>query len=129
MWEKITHFSFIIFQNHQKMFGEKTIAIVLLTLSTICIANPCQDDQWWNSENDGCFNCTQCDLQHVVLVPCQIHKDAICGTISELAFDYRTFVQRNRNELSSEEVSGFLYDKKYCLIQIFFFLESIQISK
>lgn len=105
MWEKNNSFFILNFQNHQKMFGEKTIAIVLLTLSTICIANPCQDDQWWNSENEECLNCTQCDLQHVVLVPCQIHKDAVCGTISELAFDYRTFVQRNRNQLSSEEVS------------------------
>lgn len=102
MWEKKN--SYFLFQNHQKMFCEKTICLVLLTLSTICIANPCQDDQWWNSENEACFNCTQCDLQHVVLVPCQIHKDAICGTISELAFDYRTFIQRNRNHLSTEEV-------------------------
>lgn len=107
MGKKTNKFFISIFQNHQKMFCEKTIAIVLLTLSTICIANPCQDDQFWNSDNEECFNCTQCDLQHVVLVPCQIHKDAICGTISELAFDYRTFIQRNRNHLSTEEVCLF----------------------
>lgn len=109
MGKKTNKFFISIFQNHQKMFCEKTVAIVLLTLSTICIANPCQDDQFWNSDNEECFNCTQCDLQHVVLVPCQIHKDAICGTISELAFDYRTFIQRNRNHLSTEEVCLFFF--------------------
>lgn len=63
--------------------------IITTVLVTLCAASVCPPgDKYWNPSLESCVNCTRCDLQvHVVLRPCEVHRDTVCGPLSDLQID------------------------------------------
>ncbi|XP_018331230.1 tumor necrosis factor receptor superfamily member wengen isoform X2 [Agrilus planipennis] len=52
-----------------------------------------QGKQFLDTERQRCANCTICDHAKglVVLRPCEVHRDTICGTINELTLDWSLY--------------------------------------
>ncbi|XP_055371305.1 tumor necrosis factor receptor superfamily member wengen isoform X2 [Condylostylus longicornis] len=62
---------------------------ILLFNCTLCNGLPCQSNSWWDSLNNQCIPCTECnESETIVLRPCQVHQDTICGSIHDLEIDY-----------------------------------------
>ncbi|RZC37567.1 hypothetical protein BDFB_012587 [Asbolus verrucosus] len=53
-------------------------SLVCISSASICV----QGKQYLKSET--CVNCTECAEGNLVLRPCEIHRDTVCGPISEL---------------------------------------------
>lgn len=48
----------------------------------------CPEHHWWQGELNACTPCTVCDKsQSIVLRPCSLHLDAICGTLDDLELE------------------------------------------
>lgn len=63
--------------------------IVIICCSLIDqTAAVCPDHTWWDQKSDSCAGCTICEEQTIVLRPCQIHKDTVCGTLQDLEIDW-----------------------------------------
>lgn len=66
----------------------------LLIISSISLgaASVCpQGKQFLHQELQVCLNCTICDNEKgdVVLRPCEVHRDTICGPLSELTLNWK----------------------------------------
>lgn len=57
-------------------------AVSCTTLATLCP----QGDKYWNPYLERCVNCTQCNLSQneIVLRPCEVHRDTLCGPFQAL---------------------------------------------
>lgn len=71
--------------------------LVLSTTCTLCAASPCQSHSWWDSVKDRCIPCTECQGQLIVLRPCQLHRDTICGSIYDLEIDWMVLAKTEPN--------------------------------
>lgn len=63
---------------------------VLLILTGYCqlIDAVCDEHHWWQQQLNECIPCTVCDAsQSIVLRPCQLHSDTVCGTLDDIEFD------------------------------------------
>ncbi len=72
------------------------LSLALLVTSINCHRPPCLEQSWWDEKTDSCIECTICDEQSIVLRPCQPHKDAICGTLNDLEYDWNGIVEPDR---------------------------------
>lgn len=73
------------------------VVIVLTTTCSSCEGSPCQPLQWWDPFQDKCIPCTECKDQKIVLRPCQLHRDAICGSIYDLEIDWMLLAKTEPN--------------------------------
>lgn len=63
---------------------------ILIVLTGYCqlIEAICDEHQWWQQQLNKCIPCTVCDAgQSIVLRPCQLHSDTVCGTLDDIEFD------------------------------------------
>lgn len=69
-------------------------AVGCTTLATLCP----QGIKYWNASLERCVNCTKCDLtvNQIVLRPCEVHRDTICGPFHELDIDWNWVNQHHR---------------------------------
>lgn len=61
--------------------------LLLISTAAICTASVCpRGKQYLDIEKQECVNCTVCDSVKglVVLRPCDVHKDTVCGPIEKL---------------------------------------------
>lgn len=75
-----------------KTFGQFSINIylvaILLASSVQSIDAICAEQHWWQEELDSCIPCTVCDRsESIVLRPCQLHSDTVCGTFDDLELE------------------------------------------
>lgn len=69
-------------------------ACVSIAVATVCPPG----EQYWNPEQETCVNCTRCDTKgHVVLRPCEVHRDTLCGPLSELEIDWSWLAGRKQH--------------------------------
>ncbi|XP_046672156.1 uncharacterized protein LOC124362044 [Homalodisca vitripennis] len=74
--------------------GIKTTKVRLLAavfLLPLCAASLCPSGlQYWSTETESCVNCSRCDsaAKQVVIRPCQVHVDTVCGPLSDLNIDW-----------------------------------------
>ncbi|GAB0100872.1 Tumor necrosis factor receptor superfamily member wengen [Sergentomyia squamirostris] len=74
-------------------------------VSTWAMMDPCEKGSWWDSVENQCVRCTQC--QEATLRTCQPHTDAICGTFQDLGLDPHVLSRiDHRLEGSQEPLSG-----------------------
>nr|CAD7199913.1 unnamed protein product [Timema douglasi] len=53
--------------------------------------------QFWDTTSESCVNCTRCiSPEEVVLRPCEIHQDTLCGPISSLNIDW-SWIDRSKH--------------------------------
>ncbi|XP_030767773.1 tumor necrosis factor receptor superfamily member wengen [Sitophilus oryzae] len=63
-----------------------TPCLLLVTvIASSVLASICPEKQYLNAELQVCTNCSNCTHGTVVLKPCEMHKDTICGPISALS--------------------------------------------
>ncbi|XP_039280065.1 uncharacterized protein LOC111054411 isoform X2 [Nilaparvata lugens] len=63
------------------------LVVVVLVLAPVCWASLCQfGSEYWSEEAGACVKCSRCEQAHapVVLRPCQVHRDTVCGPLSAL---------------------------------------------
>lgn len=70
--------------------GMKVTSTFLVLLVSTALASVCPPgEKYWNSSLESCVNCTRCDpALHVVLRPCEVHRDTVCGPLSNLDIDW-----------------------------------------
>ncbi|XP_055841286.1 tumor necrosis factor receptor superfamily member wengen [Episyrphus balteatus] len=73
------------------------VVIFLTTTCSSCEGSPCQSFQWWDPFQDKCIPCTECSGQKIVLRPCQLHRDTICGSIYDLEIDWMLLAKTEPN--------------------------------
>lgn len=62
--------------------------LIILTNSVQLIDAFCAEHHWWQEELNKCTPCTVCDAtQSIVLRPCQLHSDTVCGTLDDLELE------------------------------------------
>ncbi|KAF2899673.1 hypothetical protein ILUMI_06500 [Ignelater luminosus] len=74
--------------------------LLILTSVSFVTASVCpQGKQFLKQELQTCVNCTICDSKRgeVVLRPCEVHRDTICGPLSELTLNWK-FSQQPQSE-------------------------------
>lgn len=54
-------------------------SLVCMGSASICV----QGKQYLNTKLETCVNCTQCAIGDMVVRPCEIHRDTLCGPIKE----------------------------------------------
>lgn len=65
------------------------MVVAFSVTTTHCHHAPCLEKYWLNHTHNSCTECTKCDEQQlIVLIPCQPHKDAICGTLGDLGYQW-----------------------------------------
>lgn len=63
-------------------------ALIILTGYCQLIEAVCNEQHWWQPQLNKCIPCTVCDAsQSIVLRPCQLHSDTVCGTLDDIEFD------------------------------------------
>lgn len=63
--------------------------IVLLSLVQVSLGSAsCHQHEYWDNEDAICIPCSKCDQQSVVIRPCQLHLDTVCGSINDLEVDW-----------------------------------------
>lgn len=68
------------------------LLVLLASLIQLSVASiPCSNYEYWDSKRDMCLQCTKCDVQMIVVSPCQAHKDTNCGPMSKLEIDWSQF--------------------------------------
>lgn len=80
-----------MFVKFQVMVTDSPIRLLCFTLCiSLSLATVCPPgEQYWDPERESCTNCTRCDLKgYVVLRPCVVHLDTLCGNLSDLRIDW-----------------------------------------
>ena len=79
----------------------------LLLILPLSYATPCHTGhQFWNETLGKCVVCTKCtEPGDLVLRPCQIHQDTVCGPLSSLDIDW-TFMRRSHKHSRRPPQSG-----------------------
>lgn len=101
------------------------VIYLLITLSSCVqlIDAYCNDHHWWQEQLGKCTPCTVCDKsQSIVLRPCQLHSDTVCGTLDDLELELNWLksaavaVEQKRvsfNIFFSDQVLMVLIDKRF----------------
>lgn len=70
---------------------ERIVSIVFILTTALLIDSIgaiCPESNWWDQTRDSCIPCTTCEDQSIVLRPCQLHQDTLCGTLQDLEIDW-----------------------------------------
>ncbi|KAF5282036.1 hypothetical protein FQA39_LY00560 [Lamprigera yunnana] len=104
-----------IFTSKKVMVSESIVLQLVIIVSSLCIGTALvcpQGKQFLHQDLQVCVNCTICDNEkgQVVLRPCEVHRDTICGPLSELALNWK-FLQplsenRHRHEHHKHHHAG-----------------------
>lgn len=63
--------------------------------------------QYWSSKTGSCVDCTRCQNRYeVVIRPCQVHADTICGPISALKLEWPGHKHHDHRKQEDEETSN-----------------------
>lgn len=72
--------------------GYDSIVYIVIILTTAQLFDSvgaiCPENHWWDQTHDSCAPCTTCEDQSIVLRPCQLHQDTLCGTLQDLEIDW-----------------------------------------
>lgn len=94
--------------------GYNNIGYFVIVLSTAVLfdtaAAYCPERSWWDQSADACVPCTLCEDQTIVLRPCQLHIDTVCGTLQDLEIDWSYLGDAQRRVVAPgwEEVRSML---------------------
>lgn len=65
---------------------------MVVVIAPVCAAaSLCQfGKEYWSEEEGACVKCSRCEQPdaRVVLRPCQVHRDTVCGPLSSLPIDW-----------------------------------------
>lgn len=98
---------------------------VLIVLTGYCqlIEAICDEHQWWQQQLNKCIPCTVCDAsQSIVLRPCQLHSDTVCGTLDDIEFDLNILRAAAAVAVEEERVSlllNFIFKQNFSNFQVF----------
>lgn len=97
---------------------------VLIVLTGYCqlIDAICDEHQWWQQQLNKCIPCTVCDAsQSIVLRPCQLHSDTVCGTLDDIEFDLNILRAAAAVAVEEERVSWnwVLFLNRFVHFQVF----------
>ncbi|XP_050297836.1 tumor necrosis factor receptor superfamily member wengen [Anthonomus grandis grandis] len=59
------------------------LCLLAVTITSV-LASICPDNQYLNANEQICMNCTECSQGSVVLRPCELHRDTLCGPIIDI---------------------------------------------
>ncbi|KAF5282208.1 hypothetical protein FQR65_LT02905 [Abscondita terminalis] len=84
------------------MVSGSTVFQLLIIISSICVGTALvcpQGKQFLHHNLQICVNCTVCDNEksQVVLRPCEVHRDTICGPLSELSLNWKFLQPQSEN--------------------------------
>lgn len=85
-----------------------TPTVLVIVLSSLTTASVCPaGDAYWNASLERCVNCTRCELtNHVVLRPCEVHRDTVCGPLSDLDIDWAWLNKHHRRHHGKHHHQG-----------------------
>ncbi|KAK4886351.1 hypothetical protein RN001_002622 [Aquatica leii] len=91
-----------IFKNKKVMVSESATLQLLLIISSLCVGSALvcpQGKQFLHQNLQICVNCTLCDNEkgQVVLRPCEVHRDTICGPLSKLTLNWKFLQPQSEN--------------------------------
>ncbi|XP_076273929.1 tumor necrosis factor receptor superfamily member wengen isoform X2 [Rhynchophorus ferrugineus] len=85
-------------------YASASYLILLAAIISSVLAQICPDKQYYNATEQRCTNCSECSQGDVVLRPCELFSDTVCGPISALselfvsANHHRHHHERHRHE-------------------------------
>lgn len=83
-------------KNMLLLFYCTVIALALVSdTAADSILSICPPRHWISAQVDACVPCSTCTEADriVVLRPCQLHQDTVCGTLNDLEFEWNNLLQ------------------------------------
>lgn len=73
--------------------SQNSVIYLLILLTSVQLIDAfCDEHHWWQLQLNECIPCTVCaSSESIVLRPCQLHADTVCGTLEDLEIELDWF--------------------------------------